>query len=90
MSVKIKHGPRLWGNELQLFRAHWTRGDWLDGCGYGAALSLKIIWEPRDLWIGVYWTTDSRWRDNRIVYLCLLPCLPIRLHYQRSYGGRFG
>lgn len=42
-----------------------------------------IKWEPRDIWIGVYWTpavritafeTDvQRYR----FYVCIIPCLPI-------------
>lgn len=37
---------------------------------------VRVQFEPRDLWIGVYW-------DKRVlllnVYVCLLPMLPIRV-----------
>lgn len=54
----------------------------------------RVAWEPRDLRLGVYWTRDDRetWHrrgiDNpalpaieyrRLVYVCLVPCLPIVL-----------
>ena len=44
-------------------------------------------WEPRDLWVGGYWAWDERRRDGRLmqeflsVYICLVPCLPIRLRW---------
>jgi hypothetical protein len=51
----------------------------------------RVRWmvELRDLWVGVYWTHESHLVDPRLrsshdrrhefrVYVCLLPCLPIR------------
>ena len=52
-------------------------------------MRVRILFEPRDLWIGVYWTrvwTSEEARrlgatsDLRI-YLCLIPCLPIVLDF---------
>lgn len=65
----------------------WNHGSVGEGTGgYSRRLSLRVIWDPRDLWIGLYWDgTKDDWR----VYLCFLPCLPIRLHVQRSFGGIF-
>lgn len=43
------------------------------------AFSLYVLFEPRDLWIGVYWNRERVGRANRwSVYVCLLPMLPIR------------
>lgn len=43
-------------------------------------MRLRVEWEPRDLWLGIYWTWDldepTRWTRWRI-YLCLLPTVPI-------------
>lgn len=44
---------------------------------------MKIIFEPRDLWIGVFWklgarvTTLETDRQGYHIYLCLIPCFPI-------------
>lgn len=32
---------------------------------------LSLIFEPRDLWVGVYAAPDA-------IYLTLIPCLPVR------------
>lgn len=43
-------------------------------------VSVRATFEPRDLWIGVYWDLRrhgySPYRDLRI-YLCIIPMLPI-------------
>jgi hypothetical protein len=42
--------------------------------------ALALLFEPRDLWIGIYWRTGREGpRRTLTLYLCLLPCLPIRL-----------
>ncbi len=65
----------------------WNRGTVGDGSGgYSRRVSLRLLFEPRDLWIGVYWEGSKN--DYR-VFVCLLPCLPIRVHVQRSFGGIF-
>lgn len=44
-------------------------------------------WEPRDIWIGVYWVWEELWLGDRLileflsVYVCLLPCFPIRMRW---------
>jgi hypothetical protein len=45
---------------------------------------MRIKFEPRDWWIGLYWKTESHWdyvangtQFTRTYYLCLLPTLPI-------------
>jgi hypothetical protein len=52
-------------------------------------------WEPRDLWIGVYWRgkrltvaeTDCAKVVNVRLYdlwVCLLPCLPLHVRWSRE------
>lgn len=52
--------------------------------------SLRVEWEPRDLWVGLYVTWEYWHRSRRLHwYLCLVPCLP--LHFagrRRRYEGR--
>lgn len=49
-------------------------------------LRVRAFFEPRDLWVGVFWTVDTHalndeWRvvPQRVlrVYVCILPCFPI-------------
>lgn len=65
----------------------WMRGHG-PGVGapdnYSAKLSVGIERKIEDLWVGAFWKGD---RDEREVWVCLVPCLPIRFHYKRSYGG---
>jgi hypothetical protein len=44
-------------------------------------MNVRMRFEPRDLWVGVYWTVDKHDEcyQSLYVYVCLLPCLPIRL-----------
>lgn len=39
---------------------------------------VRLEWEPRDLWLGVFWKT-RRYHGAKIldVYLCAVPCLPL-------------
>lgn len=54
--------------------------------------TVRVLFEPRDVWIGVYWTPkkitrffqdERRWRDCRDyeVYICLVPMLPIKIRW---------
>jgi hypothetical protein len=51
-------------------------------------LSLDLIFEPRDLWIGLYWNpsapTPSSWGSwhGLDLYIGLLPTLPLRLQWR--------
>lgn len=38
--------------------------------------NVSLKFEPRDLWIGVYWNRPY-WGLE--VYICIVPCLPIKL-----------
>jgi hypothetical protein len=71
---------------LCLTRICWNTGKVGNGVGYSSKLSVSVIFEPRDIWVGVWW---DRKGDTRSVYVCLIPCLPIRFKLIRSYGGRF-
>lgn len=44
-------------------------------------LMWRVLFEPRDLWIGVFW--DRNVRGDLVVYLCLIPCFPLRLTVRR-------
>lgn len=39
-------------------------------------LIMHLMFEPRDIWIGLYW--DLKGRDLHL-YLCLIPCFPLHL-----------
>lgn len=45
------------------------------------ALKLQIEWEPRDLWIGVYWRMGGPFLH---VYVCVFPCVPIHFTLYRG------
>jgi hypothetical protein len=73
-----------------LTRLRWERGVVGDGHGYSAKLSISLCWKLQDMWIGVFWRRhDCNPTNGWLAWFCLLPCLPIRLSYQRSYGGTF-
>lgn len=44
-------------------------------------MTARVLFEPRDLWVGVYW--DRRPGELR-VYVCLVPRLPLLLTFRRS------
>lgn len=72
---------------LRLLKFSWLRGlgpGWGAPGHYNAALSIGVEWKLADLWLGIFWKGA---RDDREVWVCLLPCIPIRFHYQRAYGG---
>jgi len=51
---------------------------------------VRIKFEPRDLWIGVYWCDAGRnsapgyirryWK----IYVCIVPCFPIIFEFHRD------
>lgn len=57
-------------------------------------MNIRVKFEPRDLWIGVYWNVTHRdllpsplwWRID--VYICLVPCLPIHFRWQTEIQRR--
>jgi len=52
---------------------------------------VRIFFEPRDLWVGVYWTKRAAYGHNQAetdVYICLLPMLPIRVRFEHKTDPR--
>lgn len=57
---------------------------------------LTVKFEPRDLWVGIYWDWSPRHEPDDIydyselkIYVCIVPMLPIRLTL--TWGGvQFG
>jgi hypothetical protein len=41
---------------------------------------VEVRWEPRDLWIGYYYSGSGDY------YLCLVPCLPIHWRLTKVKG----
>ncbi len=39
----------------------------------------QVIFEPRDIWVGVYW---KRWPKAVEFYVCLVPMVPLRIYVQ--------
>lgn len=88
MRTRVQWMPNLVcsENRICLTRIRWERGTVGDGKGYSSKLSVSLIWEPRDIWIGLYWDTSV---NATVWYLCLLPCLPLRFKLVKSWGGIF-
>jgi hypothetical protein len=45
---------------------------------------VRVLFEPRNIWIGVYWT-ERFWVNGPglDIYICLLPCFPLLLRWAR-------
>lgn len=58
-------------------------GRWLFGKRIRSSLVVGVLFEPRDLWIGVYHTGfidgSGRSRWCRTFYVCLIPMLPLKI-----------
>jgi hypothetical protein len=50
--------------------------------------NARIAWEPRDLWVGIYWTKRDYGTELKAfqLYVCILPCFPIILTWNNSYA----
>ncbi len=45
-------------------------------------VELELLFEPRDLWIGMYWKRRKSWgfaNASWEFYICIVPTLPIHL-----------
>lgn len=49
------------------------------------SVAIELLFEPRDLWIGVYWTRyiEPDWRLIQI-YVTVVPMFPIRFSLLRK------
>jgi hypothetical protein len=57
---------------------------------------IRLLWEPRDCWVGLYWTTTRghwytprgepgwHWDSEWHLYLCLVPCFPLHVRLPRA------
>ena len=41
----------------------------------GRNTSVELLFEPRDVWVGLYWDTATY--PALSVYVCLVPCFPL-------------
>lgn len=59
-------------------------------------MNVRLLWEPRDLWWGVFWDFKRQEgghtrRDRRVhwwhlrVFVCIVPMVPCRITIERSW-----
>ncbi len=54
----------------------------------GASLRVRLRFERRDAWVGVYWRTERTTRGRLLTfYVCLLPFLPIIVQIRQEDEG---
>lgn len=80
--IQVQWMPSIIHEErrIVLARIYWNYGT----VSHKISISLAFVWQ--DLWVGAFVRRECY---ATIVWLCLLPCLPIRFHHKRSYGGSF-
>lgn len=45
--------------------------------------SIALLFEPRDLWIGLYWDRiEWVWGTNTTIYIGIIPMFPIRVSWE--------
>lgn len=89
-NLRIKWKPNFFPSErrIVLTRIRWENGPvGVPNGGSSNKLSVSLCFVPQDLWIGAFWKRESD--ASCILWICLLPCLPIRIHLVRSWGGVF-
>lgn len=70
---------------LVLTRIYWNRRT--PGInGYSACVSISLCWRWRSLYFGAL-IKPELW--GFVVWFCVIPCFPIRIHLKRSYGGSY-
>jgi hypothetical protein len=41
-------------------------------------MRLRVLFEPRDLWVGLFWTWRTYASSRRLeLYVCVIPMLPL-------------
>ena len=78
--MKVKHIKPICQGNGRLCLARFLSND------QTTKFSISVAWEPRDIWVGMYWDAQPY---DLFVYVCVVPLIPIRLHWKRSYSGRF-
>lgn len=46
------------------------------------AVKVRLHFEPRDCWVGVYWDHNDLTNE---VYICVLPLLPLHISWPREW-----
>jgi hypothetical protein len=47
-------------------------------------LKIELIWEPRDLWIGIFWRNMGDCSKTVLhAYVCFIPCVPIHIRIKK-------
>ena len=46
--------------------------------GCAGEWDIALEFEPRDLWVGVYWCRN---RNQCDIWICIIPCFPIHLNW---------
>lgn len=46
-------------------------------------MRVSVKFEPRDLWVGVYWNRWCKALCYTDIFICLVPCLPIKITKRR-------
>lgn len=60
---------------------YWSWADLILGV---YSMHIGLLLDLRDCWIGAYWTTHMVGQHTiSYLYLCLVPCLPIRITWLR-------
>lgn len=76
---------------LCLTRIRWEHGKpgvaIADGGGYSAKLSISIRLDWGMSFIGFWSPSFMGWASDKVWWICLIPCLPIRVKLSKSYGG---
>lgn len=49
--------------------------------------SVKLLFEPHDLWVGLFWKRERTLFGNWLTfYLALIPTLPLRIEFHEIHG----
>jgi hypothetical protein len=67
------------GRMILLFYQHFQR------------FSIGFKFEPRDLWVGIYWTmSEDAWARFLEIYVCIIPTLPLHVVIERGKKNNDG